>query len=337
VAAGPRKLISVVVPAYNEEETIETAHQRLSDVFAGLKDRYELELIFTDNHSTDRTFAIITELAHSDPRVRGVRFARNFGFHRSVLTGYRLANGNAAIQIDCDLQDPPEVIPELLEKWEAGHDLVIGTRRTRNDGQGLQFARRLFYRLLSALSDEHVAMNSGDFRLLDRGMLEQLQRIDDAVPYMRGLSSLLARNPASVPYDRHVRTAGESKFSLRRLVSLALDGILAHSTKPLRLASYFGVATAAVTALLSVFYIFGRLFFSNEAPDGFTTLTVLLLFSISLNGIFLGIIGEYIGRIYNQVRRRPTTVIERGVNVDLRRAQGAAAAADGAGSPTLRP
>lgn len=311
-----RKLISVIVPAYNEEENLEMAHQRLSEVFEGLADRYDLELIFTDNHSEDRTFEVITRLAAADPRVRGVRFARNFGFHRSVLTGYRLAGGSAAVQIDCDLQDPPEVIPEFLAKWEAGHDLVIGARRKRDDGQGLLWARRMFYRILQALSDEKVAINSGDFRLLDRSMLDQLRWIDDAVPYVRGLTSLLAKNPADVMYDRRPRQAGESKFPFRRLVSFAIDGLLAHSTKPLRLATYVGIGISLTTACLSLYYIIARVLFSSEFPTGFATTTVLLLFGISLNGIFLGIIGEYVGRIYNQVRKRPMTIVERTVNLE---------------------
>jgi polyisoprenyl-phosphate glycosyltransferase len=310
-----RKKISIIVPAFNEAENIATVYQRVSEVFVSLKDQYDVEIIFTDNHSDDGTFEIISSLAQADRRVRGVRFARNFGFNRSVLTGYRLARGDAAIQMDCDLQDPPEVLPEFLRQWEAGHDLVVGVRKTREDGQGLQWARSLFYRLLQRLSDDNIVVDSGDFRLLDRTILEQLHWVDDAVPYVRGLTSLLARNQGTVLYDRRPRAAGESKFPLRRLLNLAIDGLLAHSTVPLRFASYTGFVISVLTFVLSLIYVIGRVFFSADWPAGFATTTVLLLLGVSLNAIFLGIIGEYVGRIYNQVRKRPSAVIERSVNM----------------------
>lgn len=310
-----KKRITVVIPVFNEVANVEAAYRRVSDVFAALADRYDLEILFTDNHSDDGTFDIVRGLAATDERVRGVRFARNFGFHRSVLTGYRLASGEAAIQLDCDLQDPPEVIAEFLTVWEQGHDVVVGVRRTRDDGLTLQWARKLFYRLLHGISNDNIVVDSGDFRLIDRSVLDQLKHIDDASPYVRGLTSLLARRQAVVPYDRQPRRAGDSKFSLYRLVGLAVDGLLAHSTVPLRVASYVGLAIAVLTFLLSLVYIIGRLAFSADWPAGFATTTVLILLGTSLNAIFLGIIGEYVGRIYNQIRTRPTTVIESSVNM----------------------
>ena len=309
-----KRLVSIIIPIFNEEKNIERAYGAIRDVFSPLADRYEIEIIFTDNHSTDRSFSIVRSLAGRDPRVRAVRFARNFGFHRSVLTGYRLARGEAAGQIDCDLQDPPELFPEFLQLWEEGHDLVVGVRRARNDGQAYQWARRFFYRLLTRLSDDHVVIDSGDFRLLDRTILDQLRMVDDAAPFVRGLTSELAANKASVPYDRHRREAGESKFPLKKLLGLAIDGVIAHSTTPLRIASYTGLAIALVTVLLGIGYVGGRIL-GAPMPAGFATTTVLLLFAISLNAIFLGIIGEYLGRIYNQVRVRPITVIEASVNL----------------------
>lgn len=312
---GNTNLISIIVPVFNEEENIASAYGAICDVFKRLADRYDLEIIFTDNHSIDRSFDLIRSLAERDPRVRGVRFVRNFGFHRSVLTGYRLAAGEAAVQIDCDLQDPPELLPEFLKLWESGHDLVVGVRRTREDGQAYQWARRLFYRLLTRLSDDHVIVDSGDFRLLDRTILDQLRVIDDKAPFVRGLTSLLATNQIDVPYDRKRREAGESKFPLRKLTSLAIEGVLAHSTVPLRIASYTGLAIAVITFLLSIAYVLGRTVFGIPMPAGFATTTVLLLLGISLNAIFLGIIGEYVGRIYNQIRVRPMTVIETSVNL----------------------
>jgi polyisoprenyl-phosphate glycosyltransferase len=309
-----QRLISVILPVYNEEKNVVAAYHAIQTVFDSLRNRYRFEIIFTDNHSSDTSFDLICELARTDPRVRAVRFTRNFGFHRSVLTGYRMASGDAAVQLDCDLQDPPEVIPEFLAKWEQGHDLVVSIRRKRNDGQTHQWARRLFYRLLAKISDDGIVLDSGDFRLLDRSILDQLKTINDAAPFVRGLTSSLASNQSEVLYDRKPRLRGESKFSLRRLFGLAVDGILAHSTLPLRIATYTGLAVALLTFFATLGFIVGRVVFDVPMPVGFATTTALLLLGISLNAVFLGIIGEYVGRIYNQVRVRPMTVIENSVN-----------------------
>jgi dolichol-phosphate mannosyltransferase len=314
-AALSKVLITIVVPVYNEEGNVRAAYDAVVKVFAALEPRYHFEIIFTDNHSSDRTFDRIAEIGDLDSRVRAVRFARNFGFQRSVMTGYRLARGDAAIQIDCDLQDPPDIFPRFLALWEQGHDVVVGVRRFRNENPLLQLGRKVYYRLLKAASSDNLMLDSGDFRLVDRSILDQLRRIDDASPYTRGLTSLLASNQIGVPYDRAQREQGQSKFPLLKLVGLAIDGFVSHSTVPLRVASFTGILIALVTGLASFFYVIGRLFFGMSWPEGFATTTVLILFGISLNAIFLGIIGEYVGRIFEQIRLRPTTVIERYLNM----------------------
>jgi polyisoprenyl-phosphate glycosyltransferase len=312
---GERKLISVLIPVYNEEGNIRRAYEAVRDTFDLLKDRYTFEIIFTDNHSTDSSIAIISDLAKSDTRVRAVRFSRNFGFQKSVLTAYRLASGDAAIQLDCDLQDPPSLFPKFLELWEQGHDVVVGIRHFRQESKLLQWARRFYYRLLQRVSDDNLMLDSGDFRLIDRSVLDQLHLINDVAPYTRGLTSMLATRQTGVAYDRQVRQSGESKFPLGKLMALAVDGLITHSIFPLRLAAFIGLGTSVITCTASFVYILSRLLFGFDWPAGFATTTVLLLFGISLNGIFLGIIGEYVGRIYNQVRSRPTTVIEYSVNL----------------------
>lgn len=314
-ALGGRRLISVVIPVFNEGGNVRAAYDAVADVFGQMSDRYDFEIVFTDNHSTDDTFAEIAKIAAVDIRVRAVRFARNFGFNRSVLTGYRLARGDAAIQLDCDLQDPPALFPRFLELWAQGHDVVVGIRRVRSEGRTLQWSRRFYYRMLHRLSNDNLMLDSGDFRLIDRAILDQLRSIDDASPYTRGLTSLLAANQTGIPYTRATREHGTSKFPLLKLVGLAVDGFIAHSTTPLRIASYTGLAVALIMCLASFYYLITRLFFGVDWPPGFTTITLLILFGISLNAIFLGIIGEYVGRTYNQVRVRPTTVIERSLNM----------------------
>jgi dolichol-phosphate mannosyltransferase len=313
-----RKLISVIVPVYNEENNILRAYTEVCRVFDEMN-RYDLEILFTDNHSNDRTPEILAELASTDTRVRVVRFARNFGFQNSVLTGYRLAGGDAAFQLDCDLQDPPHLFPVFLEHWEKGNDVVVGVRRTRKESQLLQAARKAFYRLMRRLSDDYIVVDGGDFRLVDRSVLDVLRTIHDAHPYTRGLISSLAARQVGVAYDRMHREFGQSKFPIRRLFGLAMDGILAHSIIPLRLASYFGLLMSLLLFLLGLFYVVARLLSGPEWPTGFATIAVLVAMSASLNAIFLGIIGEYVGRIYDQVRRRPNTIIERTINLNTDR------------------
>jgi polyisoprenyl-phosphate glycosyltransferase len=310
-----RKLISVIVPVLNEQNNIARAYAEVCRVFEEIG-RYDLEIIFTDNHSADRTPEILADIARVDPRVKVVRFARNFGFQNSVLTGYRLAKGDAAFQLDCDLQDPPSSFPDFLALWEKGHDVVVGVRRHRHESRLMQLARKSYYRLVQKFSDDNLVADGGDFRLVDRSILDQLRSIHEAHPYTRGLISSLAKRQIGTPIDRDRRLFDRSKFPLRRLFSLAMDGVLAHSVLPLRLATYFGFIMAGGLFLLACGYTIGRLLAGSDWPSGFATLAVLIAMGASLNAIFLGIIGEYVGRIYSQVRQRPNTVIEYTINLD---------------------
>jgi polyisoprenyl-phosphate glycosyltransferase len=311
---APRKLLSIVVPVYNEEPNILPLYQAVEEALAPLADRYDWELVFTDNHSEDQTFAALAKLAASDARVRVFRFSRNFGFQRSIYTGYLRARGDAAIQIDCDLQDPPALMRDFVAAWEAGHKIVYGVRRGRQEGFLITLTRKVFYRLIDFLSEDKLPLDAGDFRLVDRQVLEVLARIDDQKPYLRGTLATLGFDQKGIVYDRAGRARGESKFKLRDLFALALDGILSHSTVPLRMATYTGLAFSVLTPLAVVAYIVARLSFGQKWPPGFATTTVLILGSLSLNAMFLGIIGEYVGRIYQQVRRRPLVLIEKAID-----------------------
>ena len=309
-----RKLITICVPVLNEEANIAKLYAAVAELRRSLSDRYRFELLFTDNHSTDGTFALLTELAQRDSDVRVLRFSRNFGFQPSVLTGYLNARGDAVIQLDCDLQDPPALIPRLLELWEAGNQVVYGVRDQRTEGRLLTFTRRCFYRVIHGLSDSELPLDAGDFRLVDRRVIEELARIDDATPYVRGTIATLGFNQVGVPYARAARQAGESKFRMKDLMSLAMDGIFNHSFVPLRLATYVSLTIALATLILILAYVAGRLFFAQSWPPGFATLVVLILLSISLNALFFGILGEYVARIYRQVKKRPLTIVERELN-----------------------
>jgi polyisoprenyl-phosphate glycosyltransferase len=222
------KLLSIVVPVYNEELNVEPLYQAVNSALQGIADRYRWEFVFTDNCSTDRTFERLEALAARDSRVRAYRLTRNFGFQRSILTGYRLARGEAAVQIDCDLQDPPELIPVFVKHWEAGYRIVFGVRRSRDEPARTQAARRLFYRLIDWLSSDELPHDAGDFRLIDRDVLDLLHRYSDESPYLRGYIASLGYRQLGVPYDRAKRRSGTSAFGWSALVDLALDGIVGH-------------------------------------------------------------------------------------------------------------
>lgn len=319
-ATATRKLISFAVPVFNEEANVRRLYDTVQGVMAPLADRYRWEYVFTDNHSSDRTFELLTELAASDPNVRVLRFSRNFGYQRSILTGYLHAHGDAVVQLDCDLQDPPELVPQMLDHWEAGHQVVFGVRRRRKEGFTIGVMRKVFYRLINMLSEQPLPLDAGDFRLVDRRVVEELRKLDDATPYLRGAIATLGFKQIGFAYDRQARLAGESKFGLKDLVRLGLDGILNHSVVPLQMATYVGVGASVLAVVLIVVYIVGHFIAGQDWPPGFTTLAVLILLSTSLNALFFGVMGEYVGRIYKQVKRGPLTVIEYAINTAPREA-----------------
>jgi glycosyltransferase involved in cell wall biosynthesis len=308
------KLLSIIVPVYNEEANVEPLYDAVNQTLERLADRYRWEFVFTDNCSTDCTFERLNRLAARDSRVRIYRFTRNFGFQRSILTGYRLARGDAAVQIDCDLQDPPELILEFVRLWEAGFKVVYGVRRSRPDPALLHMMRRVFYRVIARLSSDNLPVDAGDFRLIDRCVLDLLHLYRDENPYLRGYIGSLGYQQVGVPYDRSERKHGESSFRFGSLVDLAVDGIVSHSTLPLRLASVVGLGLSILATLAIAVYFLLWLAHDKSWPAGFATLAFLVLLSLALNAIFLGIIGEYLARIYSQVKPHPLTIVERMVD-----------------------
>ncbi len=305
--------VSIIVPVFQEEETVERCYRTVVDIFSRLPG-HDYEIIFTDNHSTDRTFAILAEIAAADPKVRVIRFSRNYGYQRSLLVGYKNATGDCAIQLDCDLQDPPELIPQMLARWREGHQVVFGVRRSLSDGAMTRIARRGFYRFISALSEDDLPIDAGEFRLVDACILRELRMVEDTSPYLRGLISSMGFSQVGIDYDRGVRIAGRSKFSLKPMIALAVDGLLNHSLLPLRVASAVGLFVGSITFLLIFVYLVLRLTLGTAWPAGFATTTLLLLMSITLNALFLGIIGEYLGRIFMQAKRPGSPLIEAVLN-----------------------
>ena len=317
-----RPLVSLVVPVFNEEDNIPLFYPAVRAVIDPLAAAYRFEFIFTDNHSVDRTPVLLRELALADERVRAFRLSRNFGYQRSILTAYLRCKGAAAIQLDCDLQDPPELIPTFLEEWQAGSDVVYGIRKSRLESTRWTLARKLFYWLVDTLSEDPIPRDAGDFRLISRRVIEELRRIDEPKPYLRGTIATLGFRQTGIDYARRARVVGQSKFSFYDNIMLALDGLLNQSVVPLRLATYVGLLVAIATVLASAGYITAYFVTGFRAPAGFTTITVLILGSLGINAMLLGIVGEYLGRMYLQMKNRSISIVEMELHEEERGGRG---------------
>lgn len=302
----PASLVSVVVPLYNEEETLPELYRRLCAV---LDDR-PFELVLVDDGSCDRTPSMLRELADSDARVRVLVLSRNFGHQAALTAGLEHARGDAVVSLDGDLQDPPEVIPRMLAEWEEGYDVIVGVRHERpGEPRWRLWAIRTFYRLFAKIAQlDAYEGNAGDFRLFDRRALDALNALPERNRYVRGLSTWVGFRHTVVAYERDVRFAGESKYPLRGLLGLAANGVLSFSIVPLRLSAGIGL-TFSVLALLAIpVIILLKLLGVYEVP-GTASIHILVLFVGGIQLVTLGIIGEYLGRTYDEVKRRPAYLL----------------------------
>lgn len=310
------KKISIIIPVFNEEDNIIPAYEKVTEVMYSLHGRYDYEIVFSDNNSTDKSFEILKNIADKDYRVKVAKLSRNFGYQKSIYTAYCLSSGDAAIQLDCDLQDPPEMMLDLIKEWEKGAAVVYGIRRFRKEAWYINLIRKVFYRVLNALSEDDLPVDAGDFRLIDKKIIKELRQIYDYSPYIRGAIFLMGFKQVGIIYDRNERMRGESKFSFKDLFSLATEGILNHSIKLLRIATYIGLLMFMISGALIVGYFAWKLVAESPWPAGFATITILILLSLGINSLCLGIIGEYIGRIYLQTKMRPISIIEEKLNLD---------------------
>lgn len=310
-SAAAYRLVSICVPIYNEEENILALLERLRAVTQKLTAKYRFEFLFSDDGSTDRSYQLLLEQAQRDHRIRVQRLSRNFGFQRNVLVSFLNARGDAALEIDADLQDPPELIGEFLALWEKGYKVVYGVRAERNEGRVITWLRHLAYKVITRIGEVPVPVDAGDFRLIDRVIIEHLRTLTDHSIYLRGAIAALGYPQIGVPYERPQRVAGKSKFPLVKLVKLGIDGITSQSIRPLQYITMIGFAFSLITGVLSIFYLTAWLLKIGPQIRGFTTLVLLQLFAISMNAMFLGIMGEYVGRIFNNVRGHPLAIVEK--------------------------
>ena len=298
------KLLSVVAPMYNEEATAAAFCERVFAALEGLP----LELVLVDDGSSDGTAKIVDDLAASDPRVRVVRLSRNFGHQTAITAGLDHARGDAVAMIDADLQDPPEVINDLLAKWREGVDVVYAVRERREGETRFKLATAsVFYRLMSHVSDIELAPDAGDFRLMSRQALDGLLAMRERSRYLRGMTVWVGFTQAAVPYRRDARYAGETKYTLRRMLAFSLDAISSFSHLPLQAATVLGFLFSFI-AFLAIPVVIGLKFADSYLP-GFSTITIVILLLGGMNLIAVGIIGEYVGRIYDEVKRRPLYLV----------------------------
>jgi dolichol-phosphate mannosyltransferase len=301
-------LLSVVVPCFNEELVLHETHRRLGGVLAGLDD-LDYEIIYVDDGSRDRTPMLLQQLQVGDRHVRVVEFSRNFGHQIAVTAGVEHAAGDAVVLIDADLQDPPEVIAEMVARWREGYDVAYGVRTDRPGESAFKLATaKSFYRVINRMSETDIPLDTGDFRLMDRKVVDALQSMPERDRFVRGMVSWVGFRQIAVPYRREPRLLGESKYPLFKMVRFALDGITSFSVQPLRVATWLGFAVSAF-ALLGILYALGLRLFSSNWVTGWTAMMIAVLFLGGVQLLSLGIIGEYIGRIYGEAKRRPLYLV----------------------------
>jgi glycosyltransferase involved in cell wall biosynthesis len=306
-------LISISIPVLNESGNIHALYARLDALGQRMRGKCELEFVFSDNHSDDDTWALLSELAARDPRVRAIRFSKNFGFQRSILANYLHTRGDAVMQIDADLQDPPELLETFFDLWQQGYQVVYGIRKKRPEAWLLKNFRKLGYWVIDKISEHPIPRDVGDFRLIDRRVIDTLAKMRNSSPYLRGMIAGLGFNQTGVAYDRDARIAGESKFNVSRLLQLGLTAVFNHSVVPLRAASFLGAAILITSVIGALYYLVLRLL-HPELPRGLASIHILVLFGIGLNSFFLGIIGEYLLRIYLVVRAEPIAIVQQSLN-----------------------
>lgn len=305
---------SVVVPMYNEELVVLETYKRLKQVMDSVQEPYEI--VFVNDGSRDKTAAIISEICETDKNVKFVDFSRNFGHQVAITAGMDFAQGDTIVVIDGDLQDPPEVIPKMIQKWKEGFDVVYG-KRTERKGETFfkKFTSKAFYRFLRKMTDVDIPVDTGDFRLIDRKVCDALKHINEKNRYIRGLISWLGFKQSAVEFSRDKRFAGETKYPLKKMLRFAFDAITSFSYKPLKLASYAGMFLSLFSFIYLLIVLYQRVF-TNKAIQGWASTMAVSLFFNGIVLLILGIIGEYIGRIYDEAKGRPLYVIRQTKNFE---------------------
>lgn len=310
---GNSIVCSVVIPVYNEEEVVNECYSRIKKVMDSTNERYEI--IFVNDGSRDNTRQLLKEICRVDGNVKMIDFSRNFGHQSAITAGMNYSVGKAVVVIDADLQDPPEVILRMLEKWREGYQVVYG-KRLKREGESIfkRTTAKVFYRLLARLTEFDIPVDAGDFRLIDRKVCDALNKMDEKNRYVRGIISWLGFNTTYVEFVREKRYAGKTKYPLRKMLKFATDAVVSFSYKPLRITSYLGMMLSGVSFIYLIITLFLKLFNVIDTVQGWMSVVAISLFFNGIVLLVLGIMGEYIGRIYDEVKARPLYVVNEFVN-----------------------
>ena len=302
------KKIDIIIPAYNEEESLPFLFERLEKIMQE-NANYEFEILFVNDGSKDKTLELIKKQREKDNRISYVDFSRNFGKETAMIAGLDYATGDAAIFMDADLQDPPELIPELIKYWEQGYDDVYARRRTR-EGETFfkKFTSKMYYRVLQKMTKVEIQVDTGDFRLLDRRCINALKKLRESQRNTKSMFSWIGYNKKEVLYDREPRVAGKTKWNYKKLVDLAIDGITSFTTSPLRLSTFIAIPTFIVLAVCFI-YVIAKCFVVHEAIQAYQAIILLILFFSGIQILLFGIVGEYLGRIFNETKNRPLYLV----------------------------
>lgn len=309
------KKISIIIPAYNEEEVAQECYNRLEEVLNKLNN-YENEIIFINDGSKDKTLEILTELANQNENVKIVSFSRNFGHQAAVTAGLKYVTGDVILIIDADLQDPPELLPEMLKLWEEGNEVIYGERKTREGESRFKlFTAKMFYNTLNALSDVEIPKNTGDFRLVDRKVVDTINSLPEHNKFLRGLFSWVGYRQYAFKYERKERFAGKTKYPLKKMLKLAADGIIGFSTKPLKILGGLGFVSIIISFIILIYSLLSFAFEWNNLEAGWTSIMVSITFFAGVQLLSIWVLSEYIGRIYDETKNRPQYIVDKTINI----------------------
>lgn len=301
---------------YYEEEVVQECYKRMTDVLKSIEN-YDYEIIFVNDGSKDKTLEILESIAGNDKKIKVLSFSRNFGHQCAVTAGLQYVTGDAIVIIDADLQDPPELIPEMLKLWENGNDVIYGKRKARQGESRFKLlSAKMFYNTLNALSDVDIPKDTGDFRLVDKKVVDVVNSLPEHNKFLRGLFSWVGFNQKPYEYERKERFAGETKYPLKKMLKLASDGIISFSTKPLKIVGGIGIASIIISFLLLIYAIIVYIFKFKGIANGWTSIMVAITFFAGVQLLSIWIMSEYIARIYDESKQRPQYIINKKINID---------------------
>lgn len=309
------KKISVIIPMYQEEAVVKECYKRIKNVLDNINN-YDYEIIYIDDGSKDRTFNLLEEIAVFDNKVKVISFTRNFGHQAAIIAGLKITSGECAIIIDADLQDPPELIPKMIELWEQGNEIIYGKRKKRKGETAFKLSTaKLYYKILNKFSDIEIPRDTGDFRLVDKKVVNIINSMPEHNKFLRGLWSWTGFKQIPFEYERDERFAGKTKYSLKKMLKLSIDGIIGFSNKPLKILGGLGLISLLISFIILIYSILSYIFKWNNLMPGWASIMVAITFFSGIQLLSIWIMSEYIGRIYDESKNRPIYLINKTINI----------------------